>query len=176
MSFEDVQREYDLTVEDIRAALKFASELIEREEHHPLPGWRASVRFLVDASLPRSGAPRLRQIDHDAVDVRDIGMRSATDGVIAVHARVNRLALITRDVDFADIRNYPPSEYAGIVVLRLMPPPLRSWNCWRGFVRREDWLARLPGRLAIVEPTRARFRPAWYAVSTRVLRAAASSG
>ena len=37
MSFEDVQREYDLTNEDIRAALKFAGELIEQEQHHPLP-------------------------------------------------------------------------------------------------------------------------------------------
>ena len=27
MSFEDVQREYDLSVEDIRAALKFVGEL-----------------------------------------------------------------------------------------------------------------------------------------------------
>lgn len=37
MSFEEVQREYDLTIEDVRAALKFASELIEQEQHHPLP-------------------------------------------------------------------------------------------------------------------------------------------
>lgn len=37
MSFEDVQREYDLTVEDIRAALQFASELVDQEQHHPLP-------------------------------------------------------------------------------------------------------------------------------------------
>ena len=37
MSFEDVQREYGLTMEDIRAALKFASELLEKEQHHPLP-------------------------------------------------------------------------------------------------------------------------------------------
>jgi len=37
MSFEDVQREYDLTMEDIRAALKFASDLVEQEQHHPLP-------------------------------------------------------------------------------------------------------------------------------------------
>jgi uncharacterized protein (DUF433 family) len=37
MSFEEVQREYDLTIEDVRAALKFASELVEQEEHHPLP-------------------------------------------------------------------------------------------------------------------------------------------
>jgi uncharacterized protein (DUF433 family) len=37
MSFEDVQREYGLTVDDIRAALKFAGELVEKEEFHPLP-------------------------------------------------------------------------------------------------------------------------------------------
>jgi uncharacterized protein (DUF433 family) len=37
MSFEDVQREYDLTIEDIRAALKFAGELVEQEQHHSLP-------------------------------------------------------------------------------------------------------------------------------------------
>ncbi len=37
MSFEAVQREYDLTVEDIRAALKFAGELVEQEQHHLLP-------------------------------------------------------------------------------------------------------------------------------------------
>lgn len=37
MSFEDVQREYDLTIEDVRAALKFAGELVDQEQHHPLP-------------------------------------------------------------------------------------------------------------------------------------------
>ncbi len=37
MSFEEVQREYDLPIEDIRAALRFAGELVEQEEHHPLP-------------------------------------------------------------------------------------------------------------------------------------------
>jgi uncharacterized protein (DUF433 family) len=37
MSFEEVQREYDLTAEDIRAALAFASELVEQEQHRPLP-------------------------------------------------------------------------------------------------------------------------------------------
>ena len=33
MSFEEVQREYDLTIDDIRAALKFAGELVEQEQH-----------------------------------------------------------------------------------------------------------------------------------------------
>ena len=37
MSFEDVQREYDLTSEDIRAALKFVGEIAEQESFHRLP-------------------------------------------------------------------------------------------------------------------------------------------
>ena len=36
MSFEEVESEYGLTRDDIRAALKFAGELVEQEEHHPL--------------------------------------------------------------------------------------------------------------------------------------------
>lgn len=37
MSFDDVAREYRITAEDIRAALAFASDLVEREQHYPLP-------------------------------------------------------------------------------------------------------------------------------------------
>ena len=37
MTFEEVQSEYDVTVEDIRAALEFANQLVEQEEFHPLP-------------------------------------------------------------------------------------------------------------------------------------------
>ena len=37
MTFEEIQREYDLTLEDIRAALKFVGELAEQESFHPLP-------------------------------------------------------------------------------------------------------------------------------------------
>jgi uncharacterized protein (DUF433 family) len=36
MTFEEVQREYDLTAEDIRAALKFVGELADQESFHPL--------------------------------------------------------------------------------------------------------------------------------------------
>jgi uncharacterized protein (DUF433 family) len=37
MSFEDVQREYDVTADDIRAALRFVGGLAEQESFHPLP-------------------------------------------------------------------------------------------------------------------------------------------
>ena len=118
--------------------------------------------FLVDASLPRSAVVVLRQFGHEAVDVRDIAMRNADDDVIAAHARRNWQTLVTRDFDFADIRNYPPADYAGIVVLDLPndASAAQVLKVLERFARREDWLAQLPGRLASVEPSRVRFRPA----------------
>lgn len=37
MSVDEVCREYDVTTEDVRAALAYASQLVEEEEHHTLP-------------------------------------------------------------------------------------------------------------------------------------------
>ncbi len=120
------------------------------------------MRFLVDASMPRSTAAVLQQRGHEGIDVRDIGMRHAVDEVIAAYAKGNRQALVTRDFDFADIINYPPADYSGIVVIEMpddatAPQVLKVLEI---FLQREDWLARLPGRLVIVESWRVRFRPA----------------
>ena len=38
MSFEEIEVEYDVTREDIRAALAFAGALVQEESFHPLPG------------------------------------------------------------------------------------------------------------------------------------------
>ena len=37
MSFEQLRQEYDLTVEDIRAALKYVGDLAEQQSFHLLP-------------------------------------------------------------------------------------------------------------------------------------------
>jgi uncharacterized protein (DUF433 family) len=37
MTKEEIMREYEVTEEDIEAALSYAAELIEAEEFHPLP-------------------------------------------------------------------------------------------------------------------------------------------
>jgi predicted nuclease of predicted toxin-antitoxin system len=118
------------------------------------------MRFLVDASLPRSAAVKLRNAGHGADDVRDVGLRSAADDVIAMRARNDGSVLVTRDFDFADIRNYPPTDFPGIVVLKLPEDStaIQVCNVLEAFVRRDDWLAELSGRLAIVEAWRVRFR------------------
>jgi uncharacterized protein (DUF433 family) len=37
MRIDEIIREYEVTEEDVRAALAYASEVIEQEEHHLLP-------------------------------------------------------------------------------------------------------------------------------------------
>jgi uncharacterized protein (DUF433 family) len=37
MTVEEVMHEYTVSRDDVQAALLYASELIDQEEHHPLP-------------------------------------------------------------------------------------------------------------------------------------------
>lgn len=41
MTMDELAREYDLSADDIRAALKFASERVDDESFHPLPSQAA---------------------------------------------------------------------------------------------------------------------------------------
>ena len=120
------------------------------------------MRFLVDANLPLSTAPRTRALGHEAVDVREIGMGAAEDAAIAKYARENGLCLLTRDKDFGDVRNYPPNDYAGIVVLDLPDETVAAdiLKLLESFLSRKEWLDALHGQLTIMQPGRVRFRPA----------------
>jgi predicted nuclease of predicted toxin-antitoxin system len=57
------------------------------------------MRFVIDANMPRSAAELLRRYNHEAVDVRDIGMGGAADSDIAIYAQQNGLAVVKRDFD-----------------------------------------------------------------------------
>lgn len=113
----------------------------------------------MDANLPRSTSGTIKRLGHDAVDVHDIGLGGADE--IAAHAQANSLGIITRDNDFADIRNYPPQKYHGLVVLKLpddaVADDIVHWI--ETFISRDELVSQLPGRLAIVSRGSVRFRP-----------------
>jgi predicted nuclease of predicted toxin-antitoxin system len=120
------------------------------------------MRFLVDANLPRSVIELLTNNGHQAEFSRDIGLAAVPDSFIATRALQNKAALLTRDLDFADIRQYPPRDYYGIVVIRA-PDDFVATDIVRileRFIRQPNFMAQLVRRLAIVEPDRVRFRPA----------------
>ena len=118
------------------------------------------MRFLVDEDLPRSVDSLLREHGHEAVDVRDIELRGASDPDIAAYAREHGLCLLSGDTGFADIRNYPPRDYSGVVVLRLPAKTTSSTIMFllRSLLVQTEVMDDLSGRLAIVDVGRIRIR------------------
>ena len=119
------------------------------------------MRFLIDANLPRSIVALVARLGHDVDFARDIGLAAAADAEVAERAKAHRAALITRDMDFADVRRYPPEHYSGLVVLRVADTlkAVEIAQVVERFLREPRFLSQLAGRLAIVEVDRVRFRP-----------------
>jgi predicted nuclease of predicted toxin-antitoxin system len=119
------------------------------------------MRFLIDANLPRAAIVVCQKFGHQVEFARDIGLAAASDAQIAERARESGAALLTRDLDFADVRRYPPDQYPGIVVLRLPDTTVAREiaRILERFLMEPGFLEPLAGRLAIVEVDRVRFRP-----------------
>jgi len=116
------------------------------------------MRFKVDENLPVQCVSQLREAGYDALSVHDQGLTGAPDPRIAGVCSDERRVLVSLDLDFADIRTYPPSESAGIVVFRLRSQDATTLRRVVGRL-----LALLPeespvGRLWIVEEDNVRIR------------------
>ncbi|HET6568211.1 MAG TPA: DUF5615 family PIN-like protein [Rhodothermales bacterium] len=120
------------------------------------------MRFLVDANLPRSTIAAFTRAGHEAIHVNDVGLKEAPDELIAQRAREIQAAIVTRDLDFADIRRYPPADYPGIVVMRLPDDTVATdiVQILEQFLGRAEIIDNLPAHLAIVGARQVRFRPA----------------
>ena len=77
------------------------------------------MRVKLDENLPVQLKHLFTESGHDAATVLDEGMGGATDAEVTRVCTDEDRVLVTQDMDFADIRAYPPGEYPGIVVFRL---------------------------------------------------------
>lgn len=77
------------------------------------------MRFKLDENLHGEIAEVLRHGGHDALTVFDQGLRGRDDRDIAEVCRREARVLISLDLDFANILDYPPEQYPGLIVLRL---------------------------------------------------------
>lgn len=76
------------------------------------------MRFKIDENLPVEVRDTLHRAGFDATTVGDENLSGSPDPNLAAVCREEGLTILTLDLDFADIRAYPPDEYDGIIVLR----------------------------------------------------------
>jgi predicted nuclease of predicted toxin-antitoxin system len=77
------------------------------------------MRLKLDENLPREATELLRQAGHDASSVLEQGLGGRADPDVASVCAGEGRGLVTLDVDFANVRRYPPSDHHGLIVLRL---------------------------------------------------------
>ena len=76
------------------------------------------MQFKIDENLPVEAAESLRDVGHDVLTIHDQQMVGKPDPQVAAVCQSEQRAIVTLDLDFSDIRTYPPGNYHGIVVLR----------------------------------------------------------
>jgi predicted nuclease of predicted toxin-antitoxin system len=120
-----------------------------------------SLAFLSDQCVPAEIASILEHHGHKVTPLRNILPIRSPDSAVIAKAQALGLVLLSLNGDFADIFDYPPASYGGIIAIQLRNhpeaiPPLIS--------RLTAFLAANPnrefyqGKLLIVEPHRIRIR------------------
>jgi len=77
------------------------------------------MKFKTDENLPMEVAELLRNAGYEALTVWDQSLEGSYDQDIAQICRREERILVTLDLDFSDLRAYPPTSYPGLIVLRL---------------------------------------------------------
>ncbi len=116
------------------------------------------MKFKVDENLPVECAACLRDAGHDAETAGSEKLSGANDSQLLERCQAESRILITLDLDFANVRAYPPSSLAGIVVLR---PRVQDRKTILSLLKRmiAAMTEKLPQQqLWIVEPGRIRYR------------------
>ncbi len=116
------------------------------------------MKLKLDENLSRHLKPVLIELGHDVLTAADENLLSHPDTEVARAAKEEQRMLLTLDVEFADLRKYPPGSHPGVILFRPLSLSPISVNAFiTDFVRRTD-LERLTACVAVVDPVHVRVR------------------
>ena len=78
------------------------------------------MKFKLDENLPTIAADVFIEANYDACTVYQQELSGIPDDSLITLMKQEQRILVTLDMDFSDIRVYPPSSHSGIIILR--PP------------------------------------------------------
>ncbi len=84
------------------------------------------LRFKIDENLPTEAANIFVENGFNAESVFYEGLKGAPDNKIIKICKQEERILVTLDLDFSDIRIYPPGSVPGIIILRISDHSIKS--------------------------------------------------
>ena len=116
------------------------------------------MRFLADAGVSPKTVEFLKQLGHEAVHVRTLGLQRAADPVLVDRARTDSSVVVTFDLDFGEVLALGILDKPSVIIFRLVDERADSVNHRLSAVLAE----RLPdlesGALILIEDARYRVR------------------
>jgi len=76
------------------------------------------LKFKIDENLPVEFVNVLKSSGYEAMPALDQGLNGKVDSVVINKCLKEKFILVTLDLDFADIKLYPPYKYPGIIIIR----------------------------------------------------------
>jgi predicted nuclease of predicted toxin-antitoxin system len=120
-----------------------------------------SLRFFADHCVPESVVQILQKAGHEVLRLKEYLPTDSSDIEVISKAQELHAILLSLNGDFADIVNYPPVEYGGIVALRIENHPeilLQLSRTLTTYLSKHDDMNHYTGKLLIAEVHRIRIR------------------
>jgi predicted nuclease of predicted toxin-antitoxin system len=120
-----------------------------------------ALRFLADHCVSKSIVQTLREANHEVLRLRDVLPVESSDAVVITKAQEIDAILLSLNGDFADIVNYPPKNYKGIVALQMrnrseiLPKLVGRLTA---YLKAQPAMEHYRGKLLVVEVDRIRIR------------------
>lgn len=79
------------------------------------------MNIFADECVYKVTVALLRSWGHDVLTAQDVELAGRPDEEILAYAIRHERVLITIDMDFSNIRHYPPKSHKGIIVAKIRP-------------------------------------------------------
>ena len=117
-----------------------------------------TLRFKLDENLPERVESALRSLGHDVQTAVSEGLAGAIDPAVLEAASAENRILVTLDLDFSDVRVYPPGSHKGIWVLRPATQAVAAIAALALAGVRLSLTERTSGQLWVIDERRVRIR------------------
>ena len=116
------------------------------------------MKLKLDENISRHLKGNLLALHHDVATAAEEGLLGRPDTEIAKAAKAEQRILLTLDLEFADLRKYPPGTHPGIILFRPKSfGPVAVNRFIEEFIRSSD-LQQLKDCVVVVETSQARIR------------------
>ena len=125
ITFDKIIEEYypDLDIEDIKACVQYATDLVRSEEIH---AEAVQMRFLTDHDVYQITVNALIKWGHDVITARQLGMQRSSDRDLLKKANETDRLFVTRDKDFGSLVFLEKQLTKGVILLRMNPKTIDS--------------------------------------------------